>query len=181
MVEIKPLLNFSDGTYAFIKTIISNKKIEDTDGNEKFVHEFYLRPTPRTKEKWNLKEKEDQDFMDTGDNVGYYKKQYPVEYCQPLDISPDKAVWHLHCDWEGNHIDIFDGMMKIWINKIHALQKQVKGLEMTKNAIGYEFIKLAQDPVRYAKKYGENWKKVMENMNIVISPPAPPSGGGGSG
>lgn len=171
--KIRAQVNYADGTFAFIKDIIPNVPVTK-NGVTKMHHDFILIPTPRTKKKWNLKEKKEHDFVETGRYSGYYKKRYETILCQTLDPSP-KSVWFFHCDWNGTAIDIFKGKLTEMKDVIYGLKKESDGLRRGLIRMGYEFMKMSKDPTMYMEKSSGNWKKILENMNIIVES----SGGGG--
>lgn len=163
--NIKPQINFADGTYATFKRIEEITVKEN--GTEIEYNQYYLKPTPRTKIKWNITEK-DENFINTGNFAGFWKKKYRKDLCKPLDLSPDTAVWLLFCDYQGNEIDLFKGQMKIWLDKLKTLRKQNQGLKASKASLGYEFTKMARDPIGYMKKYGKNVKQLLDDIGSPI-------------
>lgn len=169
--KIRAQVNFVDGTFAFIKDIIPDVPVTE-NGVTELYHEYILIPTWRTKKKWNLKEKKEQDFVEVGRYAGYYKKRYKKILCQVLDPSP-KSVWLLHCDWNGKTIDIFKGKLTEMRDVNYGLTKENQGLRKQLIRLAFEFMKASKDPTLYMQKSAENWKKVLENMNIIV----PPSGG----
>ena len=177
--RIKSQVNFADGTFAWIRHIIPDVSVT-VNGVTEVYYEFILRPTYRTTKKWDLKEKKEQGFIETGTHQGYYKKRYQKVLCQILDPSPRSQVWLLHCDWEGKKKDIFNGKLTEMQDVLGGLKKENDGLRRQLIKLGYELLKSSKDPALYWEKSAENMKKILGNMNIVVTG-GPNEGGEESG
>ncbi len=166
--RIKSQVNFADGTFAWIRHIIPDVSVT-VNGTTELYYEFILRPTYRTIKKWDLKEKKEQGFIETGAHQGYYKKKYLKVLCQILDPSPRSQVWLLHCNWQGEKKDIFNGKLTEMQDVLSGLKKENDGLRRQLIKLGYELLKASKDPTLYMEKNAGNWKKILENMNIVVT------------
>lgn len=164
----KSQINFADGTFAWIRHIIPDVSVTDNKITELY-YDFILRPTPRTIKKWDLKDKKEQGFIETGVHQGYYKKRYKKLLCQILDPSPRSQVWLMHCDWEGKKKDIFNGKLTEMQDVIFGVRKENDGLRKQLIKLGYELLKSSKDPALYWEKSAENMKKILGNMTVVVT------------
>jgi hypothetical protein len=175
--KLRPHIVFGDGTFALFSTMRQIDVIdEETKVKESFL-EFFLRPTTKARLKWNVKET-DEDFINKGDWAGYYRKKYKKDYCQPLDLSPDSAVWLLSCDYKNNFIDIYNGKESLLLERINNLKKQRDLAKASANSLSFEMVKILKNPLSYMKKYGMHIKDLLDNVAGPIMPP--PEGGGPS-
>lgn len=165
--RLKPHVTFADGTFSIFKRIVPDIPVTK-NGTTELYNEFYMRPGLKARRKWKITEK-DEDFVNTGDDAGYYKKKYLKDYCLQLDPSPDSASWLLFCDYKGKPIDILKGMMTLWLDKMNTLRKQNHGLRATINSLTYEMIKLAENPTGYMGTFVSKISKMLENAPVIMT------------
>lgn len=174
--KLKSQIVYADGTFAIFENL---KEIEvETNGiNEKYI-EFILRPTLKARIKWGIKEISEFGFIDKGEYMGWYKKKYPRDWCRPLDLSPDSAVWILSCDYKGKYIDLYGGEVEIWKEKNQFLKKKIRVLTGIINGLAYEMAKKSTNPMAYLKKMGKDLRGVMDDIAPPIIAGQVPTGGG---
>ena len=160
--KIRAQVNYVDGTFAFIKDIIPNIPITE-NGITKMKHAFFLTPTPRTKKKWNLKQKKEQDFVEVGKYSGYYKKLYLAELCQILDPSP-KSVWLFHCDWHGIPIDIFKGQLTIWRNLLNSRETEIQSLTNDLKRLRYKMRMKSKNFIVEMQREANDYRKFADKI-----------------
>lgn len=161
--KIHPQINYVDGTFAFIKDTISNISEQDNNGIVKLYHDFILIPTPRTIKRWDLKQKKEQGFEETGKYAGFYRKRYEARLCQQLDYSP-KPVWLLHCDWNGKPIDIFHGLVELWKNLLASKDAIITTLTNQNKSLRSRLRSLSQNSLLDLERDAGRLRKIADKV-----------------
>jgi len=162
-VQKKPRIWYADGCVATFLDVMPTKRTIDKIGED--CQKFYLRPTPFTKMRWKISEK-DRNYINTGDYAGTYECIYKADWCIPLSQSPKSPVWFLLTDYkETKLINILnDKILPLWNKKIDNYKTQLAGSRALNASLTYEIIKISKNPALYMKKNAERLKTLLDTV-----------------
>ncbi len=144
--------------------------------NESYVG-LWLGPYPWTMAKIGLKD-EDLDFSFDASGVIY--KEYRSEYIQILSNNPEKPVWFMLADWEGNPMSVDNPI-------VFSISKLVEENKLLKEQVSFLRIQLAtmkrttvetlrrdrstREQMKELLGFKDNTIKIPTNQGMGIKPP----------